>query len=233
MLTKEDAFVTLARTVGEALLKFADDYRKSIEMAGAAPVEDSFTLFEVEIPIGRGDRQQQILELPDLAAEGGMKTSDVANRISYEVPNTHSTLQALERNGLVELVSGVNPQRWRLAPRYRNTAPVFMRIASRVRKGEWTTYGDISIAVRDDTKAARGVASAAAKNPKFPHPERVLKDGGFISPNWVDSEGRGSDYCRQLLMSDGITFNGEGCADPARRVSWDELRTRDKSEPVE
>lgn len=233
MQTQEDPLVTLARTVGDALLKFADEYRKPIETTDSVIAEDSFTLFDVEVPIGRGDRQQQILDLPDLAAESGMKTSDVANRINYEVPNTHSTLQALERNGLVELVSGASPQRWRLAPRYRNTAPVFMRIASRVRRGEWTTYGDISIAVRDNTAAARGVASAAAKNPKFPHPERVLKDGGFISPNWADSEGRGPDYCKQLLMADGITFNGEGCADPARRVSWDELRMRDKSEPVE
>jgi alkylated DNA nucleotide flippase Atl1 len=37
-----------------------------------------------------------------------------------------------------------------------------MRMASRVRQGEWTTYGDISIAVRGDTKAARGVGRAAA-----------------------------------------------------------------------
>jgi alkylated DNA nucleotide flippase Atl1 len=231
--TQEDAIATLARTVGEALLKFATEYPKLTDAADPFASDEPLTLYDVEVPIGRGERQRQILELPDLAAEDGMKTSDVANEINYEVPNTHSTLQALERNGLVELVSGASPQRWRLAPRYRNTAPVFMRIASRVKHGEWTTYGDISIAVRGDTKAARGVASTAAKNLKFPHPERVLKEGGFISPNWVDSAGRGPDYCKQLLMDDDIDFDEEGRADPAKRVSWDELKRRDESEPVD
>jgi alkylated DNA nucleotide flippase Atl1 len=231
--TQEDAIVTLARVVGEALLSFANDYPKLSDEPDPFAFEGSPALFDVEVPIGRGERQRQILELPDLAGEDGMKTSDVANEINYEVPNTHSTLQALERNGLVELVSGASPQRWRLAPRYRNTAPVFMRIASRVKRGEWTTYGDISIAVRGDTKAARGVASAAAKNLKFPHPERVLREGGFISSNWVDSEGRGPGYCRKLLMDDGIVFDGEGRANPSRRVSWDELKQRDESEPVD
>ena len=39
-----------------------------------------------------------------------MKTADVTGAIGYELPNTYSRLQALERNGLVELVSGVTPQ---------------------------------------------------------------------------------------------------------------------------
>jgi alkylated DNA nucleotide flippase Atl1 len=185
------------------------------------------------MPVGRGQRQQQILEIPGLATEGGLKTSDVANGIDYEVPNTHSTLQALERNGLVEMVPGSTPQKWRLAPRYRNTAPVFKRLASRVKKGEWTTYGDISIAVRGDMKAAQGVGRAAAKIADFPHPERVLMSGGRISPSWEDEEGRGPDYCRQLLLEQGVEFDEDGQASNSQRVTWDELLRRDESEPVE
>ena len=181
--------------------------------------------------MGRGQRQQQILELPGLATEDGIKTSDVANEILYEVPNTHSTLQALERNGLVEMVPGSSPQKWRLAPRYRNTAPVFKRLASRVKEGEWTTYGDISIAVRGDTKAARGVGRAAAKVADFPHPERVLMDGGRINPNWIDAQGRGAAHCLQLLVEQGVRFV-DGHASNSQRVTWDELRRRDESEPV-
>lgn len=228
MSTQTLAVTTLARTLAKALTTFADD----LETATAA-VPDAAAIEEVAvIPEGRGQRQRQILELPGLAGEGGMKTADIAGAIGYEVPNTHSTLQALERNGLVELVPGVSPQTWRLAQRYRTNAPVFKRLASRVKKGEWTTYGDISIAVRDDTKAARGVGRAAAVLPDFPNPERVLMAGGVINPDWKDSEGRGPEYCRQLLEEQGVKFDGDH-ADKSRRITWDELRRRDEAEPVE
>jgi alkylated DNA nucleotide flippase Atl1 len=218
----------LARAVGEALLAFAADFE-----AAAAAIPDTAAADEIAVaPEGRGLRQKQILDLPQLATEEGMKTADIATNISYEVPNTHSTLQTLERNGLVELVPSVSPQTWRLAQRYRTNAPVFKRLALRVKEGEWTTYGDISIAVRGDTKAARGVGRAAAAIPDFPHPERVLMDGGVINPNWRDSKGRGPSYCRQLLEEQGVEFNGDYAA-KSHRVAWDELLRRDKDEPVE
>jgi alkylated DNA nucleotide flippase Atl1 len=219
------AITTLARIVGDALLAFAKQYEDAADV-----VPEPTDHIDV-IPEGRGLRQKQILELPGLVAESGMKTADIATGIDYEVPNTHATLQTLQRNGLVELVPGVIPQTWRLAPRYRNTAPVFKRLASRVKAGEWTTYGDISIAVRGDTKAARGVGRAAAAIPDFPHPERVLMDGGYINPNWKDSEGRGPDHCRELLEQQGVPFDGDRAA-PSQRVTWDELRRRDE-QPVE
>jgi alkylated DNA nucleotide flippase Atl1 len=139
--------------------------------------------------------------------------------------------QALGRAGLVEMIPGVSPQRWRLGRRYRTTGTVFMRMVSRVREGEWTTYGDISIAVRGDTKAARGVGRAAAALKQFLHPERVLMEGGIVNPNWHDSEGCGPDYCQQLLKEQGVRFI-DGHADPSQRVTWDEFRRRDETEPV-
>lgn len=219
------ALARFARATAVACLALATD----LEALSSLP--DLTAIETVEVPTGRGQRQQQILDLPDLATEVGMKTSDIAHAIDYEVPNTHSTLQALERAGLVEMVPGISPQRWRLATRYRTTSTVFMRMASRVRRGEWTTYGDISIAVRGDTKAARGVGRAAAALRAFPHPERVLMEGGAINPNWHDSEGQGPEHCRQLLEKQGVTFT-DGLADQRQRVTWDELRRRDKTEPV-
>ncbi|TQM36029.1 MGMT family protein [Pseudonocardia cypriaca] len=227
MIDQTLAITRLARTVAAALRTFADDME-----AASAAVPDAAATEDVLIPEGRGLRQRQILELPGLVGEDGLKTADIASAIDYEVPNTHSTLQALERNGLVELVPGVSPQTWRLAQRYRTNAPVFKRLASRVKKGEWTTYGDISIAVRGDTRAARGVGRAAAAISDFPHPERVLMDGGVINPSWKDKDGRGPDYCRQLLEEQGIRFEGDR-ADKSQRVTWDELRRRDEAEPVE
>ncbi|MGI5215282.1 hypothetical protein [Plantactinospora sp. CA-290183] len=219
------ALAKFARAQGDLYLNLAAD------LEAAAQVPDLTVDAEVEIPTGRGQRQQQILAVPGLGTENGMKTADVAAAISYDGPNTHTSLQALHRAGLVEPVPGVSPQRWRLAPRYRTTSVVFMRMASRVRDGEWTTYGDISIAVRGDTKAARGVGQAAAALANFPHPERILMEGGRINPKWRDSQDRGPEYCRQLLEEQGIRFDND-LADKTQRVTWDALRRRDESEPV-
>lgn len=229
MSTRDLALTELARAVGDALHKYA----ASVEESGGL-AEDLAALNEnVDVPTGRGQRQSQILALDGLGSEQGMKTGEVASAIGYEVPNTYSTLQALERNGLVELLSGVTPQRWRLARRYRNTAPVFKRLASRVSEGEWTTYGDISIAVRGDNKAARGVGRAAAVVKDFPHPERVLMEGGVINPNWKDADGHGPSHCRQLLIDQGLEFDVDGHALMRQRVTWHELRQRDEAQPVD
>ncbi|WKU07063.1 MGMT family protein [Micromonospora sp. HUAS LYJ1] len=219
------ALAKFARAQGDLYLNLAAD------LEAVAQVPDLTADAEVEIPTGRGQRQQQILAVPGLSTENGMKTADIAAAISYDGPNTHTSLQALHKAGLVEPVPGASPQRWRLAPRYRTTSVVFMRMASRVREGEWTTYGDISIAVRGDTKAARGVGQAAAALANFPHPERILMEGGRINPKWRDSQNRGPEYCRQLLESQGVRFDND-LADAHQRVTWDELRRRDESEPV-
>ena len=220
------AIARFARSAGGALMTLA------VDLEAIAESPDLNSDEEVELPTGRGQRQQQILELPALTREEGVKTADIANEIEYEVPNTHSTLQALERAGLVEMIASSSPQRWRLAPRYRTTSVVFKRMASRLRSGEWTTYGDVSIAVRGDTRAARGVGRASATVRDFPNASQILMEGGVINPNWHDDNGRGADHCRRKLEEQGISFADNGHADPARRVAWDELRRRDEAEPV-
>jgi O6-methylguanine-DNA--protein-cysteine methyltransferase len=47
------------------------------------------------------------------------------------------------------------------------------RAASRA--GEWTTYGDMAIAVSDNIRLARTVGRVAAKNPAFANPHRIRK----------------------------------------------------------
>lgn len=222
-MTASDALANFLRNISDACLTFATELE---EGTNAAVLVDN-----IELPQGRGQRQQQVLELPQLADETGLKTADIAALIDYEVPNTHSTLQALERAGLVELVPRETPQRWRLASRYRTTATVFKRVASRIRAGEWASYGDISIAVRGDTAAARGVGRAAATDLSFPHPERVLMDDGSVNPRWHHHNGQGPEYCRQLLEEQGITFV-DGRASSGQRVSWAVLAERDRTEPV-
>jgi len=210
------------RAVSSTLCDLAAD----LESAPPAPQP---TGDQPEIPLGRGARQQQILDLPGLLTEQGMKTADIAAAIDYQQPNTWSTLRSLDRAGLVELVGGRAPQRWRLATRYRATVAVFIRIAAQVHAGEWTTDADISLAARGDTKAARTVARAAGALAQFPHPERVLTEGGVISPAWRDSDGHDHTHCRRLLHQQGVRFSG-GRADPGQRVTWDELHRRDRTQ---
>lgn len=222
-MSSDLALANFLRTLSQACLTFATE----LETASSAVVLTEDTV----LPKGRGARQQQILELPNLGDEGGLKTAEIASLIDYEIPNTHSTLQALERAGLVELVPRTTPQCWRLTPRYRTTSAVFRRIASRIRTSEWASYGDISIAIRNDTAAARAIGRIAATDPDFPHPERLLMDNGKVNPNWRDSEGRGPDHCQRLLEDQGIKFVN-GHASGSQRVSWATLAERDKVEEV-
>jgi alkylated DNA nucleotide flippase Atl1 len=180
-----------------------------------------------------GKRQRQIVGVSGIESEGGVKTSDIARAIDYEVPNTYTTLQALARQGVIEQIPGKEPQHWRLARRYRANSEAFMRLAALVKKGEFTTYGDISIAVLGSTRAARGVGRAAAKLPEFPNPHRVLMEGGRINEHWVDDQARGPEECRRRLEAEGVMFPDEVHADAAARVTWDELMRRDAEESLD
>jgi alkylated DNA nucleotide flippase Atl1 len=90
-------------------------------------------------------------------------------------------------------------------------------MAQQVGAGEWTTYGDIALAVHGDVRAAREVGWAAAKYPAFPNAHRVLKAGGLIAAGWRDHQGRGPEECQRLLEAEGIAFTGDR-ADPQRHV---------------
>ena len=214
----------LARQIAKNLTEFAHALEDEI-------ADQAFEQFdEVAEPAqahNLGIRQRQIVELPGLATEDGMKTGAIAIAIDYEVPNTYSTLQALVRAGIVEQVPDKEPQHWRLARRYRSNASAFMRIAAHLLRGEWTTYGDISIAVMGSPKGARGVGRAAATLPDFPYPHRVLMEGGTVSPGWRSDEGLGPAECERRLRDEGVRLDADGKADPAQRVAWEELMRRD------
>lgn len=175
---------------------------------------------------GLGTRQAQVFEVLSAAPEAGLSTADIARAMGgYDVPNTYLTLRRLEQMALAELIPGSKPQRWRLHPKQRGDAGPYLVAAQQIRKGEWTTYGDISIAVRGDDKGARAVGRAAAMLPSFPAPHRVLKAGGVVPPDWHSSGGGGPDECVRRLAADGVLLV-DGRADPARRVNWEELRGR-------
>lgn len=107
-----------------------------------------------------GKRQRQIVELPGLANEAGVRTAEIAEAIDYDAPNTYTALQSLARSQVVEQVPGSPAQRWRLVRRYRESSTEYARIAALLGPEEWATAADISIAVGGDLSAAEAVATA-------------------------------------------------------------------------
>lgn len=215
----------LLETVGHALVRYADQVRAGEEKAITA-IADS--LDEVSL----GSRQREVVDILRGAGEGGSKTSEVSDAINYDQANTHMTLRALQARGIVEEVPGVRPTRWRLAAPYRANADPYLEVAALIRPGEWTTYGDISIAVRGDTRAARAVGRAAATLAHFPNPHRVLKEGGVIPPAWhpTDDPTPNPEECRRRLQDEGVRFDrSTSRAKREHYVSWDELVTRGES----
>src|SRR6266496_4174968 len=138
-----DLEAILAREVGEALLAYADR-RSERTVEAPSPVERMVE--SVALPTARGPRQQEIAELLVAAPDEGWKTSLIARLVKMDVPNGYLALQALQKQMIVELVPGSDPQRWRLLPRYRQRQQI-IAVARLVDRGEFTTYGDISLVV--------------------------------------------------------------------------------------
>jgi len=112
------------------------------------------------------------------------------------------------------------------AARKRGSSARYLVAAQLIRPGEWTTYSDVSIAVRGDDRAARAIGSAAKNLPNFPNPERIIGAGGVIPAKWNDGDGGGPEVCRSRLEAQGITFHPDGRANDNHRLGWEELRQR-------
>jgi hypothetical protein len=174
----------------------------------------------------RGPLQQAIVDLPGLMDDHGMASAEIAAAVEYSVPNIYRLLRALCERGVVEPVPGSGPHRWRLSAAHRRSPQVFERFARTVGPGEWTTCADLSIAGRGDLFGARLVCWAAERVPGFPHPHRVLLQGGVPHPTGHEHERQRPSDVRELLERERLAFTTGGCAAPARRVVWDQLRDR-------
>jgi alkylated DNA nucleotide flippase Atl1 len=216
------ALADLARDLASALTAFAEAIRPS-EHADARPDR---ALDELNL----GPRQQEIAELPQLNSESGMNANEVARAIDYDPANAHNVLKALTDRGVLEPVRTQPGEsfRWRLAPSYRGSSDPYLRIAGMVLSGEWTTYGDVSVAVRGDTSGARAVGRAAATQAHFPNPHRVLRSGGRVPSAWKSHESAQPDpqECVRRLAREGVHFDERGGASRANYVSWDILAER-------
>jgi alkylated DNA nucleotide flippase Atl1 len=218
------AVAEFAETLAQALLKLANDVRSSDDDdLRVEPVVDP--LAELSL----GERQREMVDVLRATDENGLTTSGICQLMGgYDAANAHVSLRSLESRGVIEQVPGQKPIRWRLGRRYRATADPYLAIAAQVRNGEWTTYGDISIAVRGDTMGARAVGRAAAMLEHFPNPHRVLQSGGRIPEGWKSSSSHepNPEECRRRLDAEGVAFDEHGRAKRPHYVAWDVLVER-------
>ena len=200
---------------------------RGIERASADAAAGLAALLEEDVvdpaPALRGAWQRKIARLTGLSLERGMTGGEVAREAEYDEANTYTVLAALEKASLLEQVEGAAPKRWRLTVTHRRDR--ILRASRVIGRGEWTTYGDIAIAVADNVRLARAVGRVAAKNPAFASPHRVLKQGGLIPPDWRDDDDRGPEECERRLRAEGIEFNA-AAASPKFRVGWEEIKGR-------
>jgi len=183
---------------------------------------------EETLPDVTGKRQEQIASLPELFSTP-MTAGEIAKKVDYDEANTHTALNALEKSGLLEHV-GSSPRRWRLARAHRRNR--VLRASRMIEPGEWTTYGEIAIAVYGSTAMSRAVARVAAKHPAFANPERVIGKGGVIPEGWQGFGGGREECKRRLAERDGIRFIESpkdpelGVADPDRKISHEVITER-------
>jgi alkylated DNA nucleotide flippase Atl1 len=216
----------LARTIGEALLAYAEEKTRQ----GTAVAQPEPLVEDAAVPTPRGPRQKDIAEVLVAAPLEGFKTGDIARMVSMDQPNAYLTLQALAKQGVAELVPGSDPQRWRLLARYRQRRSIF-RAAAQVRRGEFTSYGDISQVVYGHGQGGQAVGRVASKDKEFPNPHRVLAKGGLIPAEWALPDGTGGpDAAEELLKKEGVKIlrddDGHRYAHPRHYVSFEELNAR-------
>jgi alkylated DNA nucleotide flippase Atl1 len=213
-------------TIGTACLDYARDLRHSDVRTAELTIEpDADPAGELAL----GARQREMVDVLRVADDDGLTTAEISQRMGgHDTANAHMSLKGLEARSVIEQVPGRRPIKWRLAPRYRATAEPYLAVAEHIQAGEWTTYGDVSIAVRGDTQGARAVGRAAATLEHFPNPHRILQSGGRIPEGWrtTASEVPNPEVCRERLENDGITFDENGRASRDNYVGWDLLVER-------
>ncbi|WP_434740263.1 GmrSD restriction endonuclease domain-containing protein [Micromonospora sp. SH-82] len=85
--------------------------------------------------------------------------------------------------------------------------------------GSWTTYGDLAALIGT---APQPVGNRLAGHPTL-NAHRVLQAGGIVAGNFRWLEPDRDDDPRDVLRAEGVTFDQHGRADPAQRITVEEL----------
>lgn len=90
--------------------------------------------------------------------------------------------------------------------------------------GTWTSYGDLAAFLGS---GAQAVGNHPANTPGLGNAYRVLTAEGKVSDGfrWATPQEAGSDDVRARMACDGVRFTATGAADPAQRLTADDLAT--------
>lgn len=113
-----------------------------------------------------------------------------------------------------------------------------IRFAEAIPKGRWSSYKDIATAA-GNSEAFMAIGNWLRESGgSIPNYWRVLRSDGRVADNFVAHvAGRPSDYttAKDLLRSEGIRFDPNGCASQVQRFrynDWDRARPRQTPERV-
>lgn len=88
---------------------------------------------------------------------------------------------------------------------------------SAIPQGRWLSYGDVADAVGS---AAQPIGNYLRANP-VKNAHRVLRSNGSVSDNFAWLDANDSRDVREVLQSEGLAFDDNGRADPAKQWKTD------------
>lgn len=115
-----EVMARLLRDVGELVLAASRELESVDATIRSTPVRQEATLDDLEL----GSLQRAIVGIPGIESADGIKPGQMAKHlVGHAEPNIRQTLRVLNGKGVVEMVPASNPQRWRLAARFRPLEP--------------------------------------------------------------------------------------------------------------
>lgn len=129
---------------------------------------------------------------------------------------------ALEDGTTLAELAGTSPQT------RRDWSPLH-ELLHQLKAGEWTTYGDLADAIGFHAIA---VGQHLARCEDCENAYRVLGADRRPRANFTWTDPTETRTCREALEQEGVTFSSAGAADPAQRVSAEQLRGRLGAQPT-
>jgi alkylated DNA nucleotide flippase Atl1 len=153
---------------------------------------------------------------PKLATSGVSMNQEIAQRERWNRTEIHARASAL-----ADRVTSIWP-----APITTNADAelsaawtLMDKALAELPAGSWTTYGDLAALIGSHPVP---VGARLGSTP-VPNPHRVLQVEGTVSPNfrWADPDR--TDDPEDLLRAEGVEFDDQHRANPAQRITVDEL----------
>lgn len=149
-----------------------------------------------------------------LAKSGIALSRDIAARDRWGRPEIHA-----RADSLAERIISIWPGPLARVDDSEVPWDIMNKALSALPAGSWTTYGDVAAIIGSHPVPVGGRLA----NYPTPNAHRVLQVDGAISPNfrWLDPAR--TDDPREVLRAEGVEFDKHRRANPAQRISTEEL----------